>query len=206
MYEGAVKMGRKGQLLSRCWRDGFRRLSQSSVVWILVPDSGCVVCNLQGSQPQGPRSRPASRRSRSRSFRRRPPPHRPIYYSEVINQLERVTFLPRRCGQNILLNFRISWLFFREIMDTHGRGYDAPAHVPLVALALWQCWSYQPNTLKMTCGVFTSFLTCQLSRGHLGLTALRSLISHVWSLTSASESPWGLLHPGGLLDAWYGEL
>lgn len=52
-----------------------------------------VVCNLQGSQPQGPGGRRASRRYGSRSFRRRPPPHRPIYYSEVINQLERVIIL-----------------------------------------------------------------------------------------------------------------
>ncbi|KAK7078233.1 potassium channel, subfamily T, member 2 [Halocaridina rubra] len=43
-----------------------------------------------GKQPQGLSGRPPSRRSRSRSFRRRPQPQRPIYYSEVINQLERL--------------------------------------------------------------------------------------------------------------------
>lgn len=59
-------------------------------LWVsLLYDGGVVY--LQGSQPQGLGSRRASRRSRSRSFRRHPPPHRPIYYSEVINQLERVT-------------------------------------------------------------------------------------------------------------------
>lgn len=104
----------KGTACLGFWRNGIWQLSKSFVVDVLVPDNGCVVYNLQGSQPQGHRSRPASRRSRSRSFRRRPPPQRPIYYSEVINQLERVNFMPRCCSQNILLKFEISWLFPRN--------------------------------------------------------------------------------------------
>ncbi|RXG51745.1 Potassium channel subfamily T member 2 [Armadillidium vulgare] len=44
--------------------------------------------------PVGGQATPHSRlkRARSRSFRRRPPPKRPPYYSEVISQLERVKF------------------------------------------------------------------------------------------------------------------
>ncbi|XP_045137419.1 potassium channel subfamily T member 2-like isoform X9 [Portunus trituberculatus] len=72
----------------------------------------------KGSQPQGPRSRPASRR-RSRSFRRRPPPQRPIYYSEVINQLER---REKERGSHISYMFRLPFaagsVFSASMLDT----------------------------------------------------------------------------------------
>ncbi|KAK4312450.1 hypothetical protein Pmani_016138 [Petrolisthes manimaculis] len=73
----------------------------------------------KGSQPQGLGSRRASRRSRSRSFRRHPPPHRPIYYSEVINQLER---REKERGSHISYMFRLPFaagsVFSASMLDT----------------------------------------------------------------------------------------
>ncbi|XP_069179342.1 potassium channel subfamily T member 2 isoform X5 [Procambarus clarkii] len=73
----------------------------------------------KGSQPQGPGGRPASRRSRSRSFRRRPQPQRPIYYSEVINQLER---REKERGSHISYMFRLPFaagsVFSASMLDT----------------------------------------------------------------------------------------
>ncbi|XP_042217877.1 potassium channel subfamily T member 2-like isoform X2 [Homarus americanus] len=73
----------------------------------------------KGSQTQVPGGRPASRRSRSRSFRRRPPPQRPIYYSEVINQLER---REKERGSHISYMFRLPFaagsVFSASMLDT----------------------------------------------------------------------------------------
>ncbi|XP_068216302.1 LOW QUALITY PROTEIN: potassium channel subfamily T member 2-like [Palaemon carinicauda] len=72
-----------------------------------------------GKQPQGQGGRPSSRRSRSRSFRRRPPPQRPTYYSEVINQLER---REKERGSHISYMFRLPFaagsVFSASMLDT----------------------------------------------------------------------------------------
>ncbi|XP_066945935.1 potassium channel subfamily T member 2 isoform X4 [Macrobrachium rosenbergii] len=73
----------------------------------------------KGKQPQGQGGRPSSRRSRSRSFRRRPQPQRPIYYSEVINQLER---REKERGSHISYMFRLPFaagsVFSASMLDT----------------------------------------------------------------------------------------
>ncbi|CAL4058748.1 unnamed protein product, partial [Meganyctiphanes norvegica] len=80
---------------------------------------GNMIWIYEGNNQGGRSDRPASRRSRARSFRRRPPPQKPTYYSEVISALER---REKERGSHISYMFRLPFaagsVFSASMLDT----------------------------------------------------------------------------------------